>query len=127
MPLQEEEKIQHKAAPHNFIENIMKNIETVKKPKIIQDIETMINVVKRYFGGNKMLLAKFLLSTIPDQVSEAEFNDMLKCIKLSCEKDTDKTISKQVQTAMIFMRDIHMNYPRTQELTAMHALAYSKE
>ena len=82
----------------------MTNIETVKKPKIIQDIETMINIVKKYFGENKPLLAKILLSTVPDQIPEEEFNDMLKLIKLSCAKDTDKTISKQVQTAMIFMR-----------------------
>lgn len=103
----------------------MTNIETVKKPKIIQDIETMINVVKRYFGKNKPLLAKILLSTVPDQIPEEEFNDMLKFIKLSCAKDTDKTIAKQLQTAMIFMRDIHINYPRTQEFTAMHVIAYS--
>lgn len=103
----------------------MTNMKKNKKPQIIQDIESMINLVKRYFGDNKMILAIFLISTIPDQVSEEEFNRILECVKLSCAQDTDKTIAKQVQTAMIFMRNAHTKYSRTKEFTAMHVLAYS--
>ena len=100
----------------------------IKTPKIIQDIEIMINVIRKYFGENKMILAKFLLSTIPELMpEEEEFKEVLKYVNLSCAKDKDITIAKQVQTAMIFIRNTHRDYPITQKFTEMYVMAYSTE